>query len=1489
MNRSPLSNFKSLKYILMAGEPLLPSDVKRWTDIFGERIQLINLYGTSETTMAKFAYFVKASDQQRRSIPVGKPIEGAAAVVVDKRGRPCPAGIIGEIYIRTPYRALGYYNQPELTREAFIQNPFNNDPNDIVYKTGDLGRVLEDGNFEYLGRLDRQVKIRGNRVELSEIEDVLRGHVAVTDVAVIDREDSAGHNYLCAYVVLGSEVETDALRELVLNHLPDYMVPSAFIVMEALPRTISGKIDRQALPIPGLTRSGMQEYVAPSTDVEKALAGIWTEVLGIDQVGINDNFFQLGGHSLRATQILTRVRAALNVEVPLRSLFETPTVAALAKLIEVKLSSKALEADRISVSRPELLPLSFAQQRLWFFDQLEPGSSAYNIPVAVRLNGRLDVDALERTLSEIVRRHESLRTTFAVVDNSPVQIISEASDVPLTFIDLSALPENDRETEARLFVERESRRPFDLSRGPLLRTELIKLSEEEHIVSLTMHHIISDGWSMSVLIREVVALYEAYAKGEESPLAELNVQYADYSVWQREHLHGEVLEGALSYWREQLTGAPRLLELPADRPRPARQNHQGARLGFEIDEVLSEKLRDLSQREGVTLFMLLLSAWQLLLSRYSGQQDIVVGAAIANRNRADIENLIGFFVNTLALRVRINADEDFLQLLARVREVTLEGYKHQDLPFERVVEELQPDRQSGSQPLFQVMFVYQNMPASSHELPGLTLGQVEMNDDAAVRSDIDLYLWEGESLRGNFIYSTDLFDESTIAQMSSRLLELLEEITSAPETMLRDLLVNAKPQPLTLPLVATDDEKAPFSYHQERLWFIDQFENGNVYESSPTYHNIPLILHLNGPIDTDVLESSLNAIVQRHAVLRTRFVSDEGQGCQLIAPSERLELKVVQCNDATEAMDLALNEAQQPFALDEDLPVRAELFRLSVTESLLLLTVHHIVADRQSLQLISAELAEIYNAQIEKRTASLPELPAQYAQYARGQQNLTDSDLEQLWFYWKWQLRGQLAALKLPEDRPRPAIHTFTAAHETVTLDATIVDRLAGEDRFAAVLAAFKVLMRRYSRQDEIVVGTSATCRTQPEIANLVGPFANLVVLRSDLGGNPSFTTLVHRLQKTVAQAQAHQEMPFDKLVQLLKPEKDMSRTALFDVLFQFDDEAPPVFTLGQAHAQQIDTNFGYGKYDLNLLVRRSAEGFTVTAVYNSDIYDAWNIRQMLRHFQVVIDEFANDPEQNIDDITLLSAVEEQQQLSGWNNTRRFLPSGQDDPPVVCRTSFALTGKSCGYVWQGAVDLSRTGRACKPLSSILATTGGWTKQAGCTLPEQVSRDDCQPAWSVESRRRLSSSRSVESRRTLAVCDGRLRRRASDHDFRFDRQRCGDSSRNCFARRRSRSDCVSASDSTGHRSRSKRSRVLHLHVRLDRQAQRRTHRTQERRPVDGERPATVHFHFRMTSGPCFILTPSTFQSGRCMAHCSTAANSSSCRSKYQKTRRCSSIW
>ncbi|HET7112517.1 MAG TPA: amino acid adenylation domain-containing protein, partial [Pyrinomonadaceae bacterium] len=523
-------NFPELRYVVMAGEPLLPADVGKWTNTFGERIRLVNLYGPTETTVTKLFHFVNASDKDRRSVPIGKPMPGSAAVVIDAEGRACPPGEVGEILIRTPYRALGYFNQPEMTAQVFVPNPLSNNANDIVYRTGDFGRVLEDGTFEFVGRKDHQVKIRGVRIELAEIENLLRGHATVGDVAVVDREDAMGNKYLCAYVVLNDAVEPGALREHLAKSLPDFMMPSAIIELESLPRTVNGKVDRKALPAPSADKTA---FVAPRTAVEEVVAGIWAEVLGIERVGMDDNFFDLGGHSLLATQVMSRVGAALQAEVPLRRLFEGPTVGELSAAVEAALRDGVARAPRIDPApRTGVLPLSFAQQRLWFLDQLESGSAFYNVPAAVRLNGALNVEVLKAALAEIIGRHEVLRTSFPTVDDQPVQSIAPTQELPFDVIDLGELHGRAQESAIASHTNAWSSLPFDLAHGPLLRVRLLSLSDTEHVLLFCMHHIVGDLWSMNVLVREWAMLYDALSQGKPSPLAELPVQYADYAVWQ---------------------------------------------------------------------------------------------------------------------------------------------------------------------------------------------------------------------------------------------------------------------------------------------------------------------------------------------------------------------------------------------------------------------------------------------------------------------------------------------------------------------------------------------------------------------------------------------------------------------------------------------------------------------------------------------------------------------------------------------------------------------------------------------------------------------------------------------------------------------------------------------------------------------------------------------------------------------------------------------
>jgi len=580
------------------------------------------------------------------------------------------------------------------------------------------------------------------------------------------------------------------LREHLEEKLPDYMIPASFVLLDALPLTANGKVDRRALPAPDETRPEHgSDFVAPSTPIEELLGRLWAELLGIESVGMRDDFFALGGHSLLATRLVSRIRESFGVELPVRSLFETPTVRDLAGHVEAALRDRTGEQAPpiIRVSRDERLPLSFAQQRLWFLHELEPTSSFYNVPVAVRLRGRLQIDAMQRTLNEIVRRHESLRTSFPTIDAQPVQSIAPALALELPLIDLSTFREDEREHEAQRRATEEARMPFNLATGPLIRASLVRLGAEDHVLLVTMHHIVSDGWSMGVLIKEVGALYRAYIEDKSSPLAELPVQYADFAVWQRRWLAGEVFETHLRYWRRQLGGELPVLNLPIDKPRPEVQSFRGSSQSLQLPVPVAAALNTLSKREGVTLFMLLLAAFKALLSRYTEQSDIVIGSPIANRNRVELEGLIGFFVNTLALRTDLSGNPTFRELVRRVRAVALEAYAHQDMPFEQLVEQMQPERTMSRNPLFQVMFQMENTPKEELPLPGLVLSPVEVE---RVTTQFDLSFDVMENDEGLVVvaeYSTDLFNEATISSMLRRWRILLEGIVANPDARLDEL------------------------------------------------------------------------------------------------------------------------------------------------------------------------------------------------------------------------------------------------------------------------------------------------------------------------------------------------------------------------------------------------------------------------------------------------------------------------------------------------------------------------------------------------------------------------------------------------------------------------------------------------------------------------------------------------------------------------------
>ncbi|HEX7242141.1 MAG TPA: condensation domain-containing protein, partial [Longimicrobiaceae bacterium] len=599
---------------------------------------------------------------------------------------------------------------------------------------------------------------------------MLERHPAVREAVVVVREDR-----LVGYVV-GEAVTAAELRAHVGDRLPEYMVSSAVVVLDAFPLTPSGKVDRLSLPAPEQT-ADEAAHAAPGTPTEEIVAGIFAEVLGVEGIGAGDDFFALGGHSLLATRVVSRVRSSLGVELPVREMFEEPTVAGLAARVDALLrdGSGPGAPPLVPVPRDRPLPASFAQRRLWLIDRMEPGSAAYNLPAALRLRGVLDVRALERALGETVRRHEALRTTFAEAGGEPVQTVHEPAAVALPAADLRHLPAGAREREALRLATEEALRPFDLAAGPLLRAALLRLGEEEWALLFTMHHAVSDGWSIGVLVREVSALYA----GE--PLPPLPVQYADFAAWQRAWLSGEALDERVAWWRGRLAGAPPLLELPVDRPRPASQGGAGASVPFTIPTEMERALRSLARREGATLFMALLAGWQLLLARWSGQDDVLVGTPVAGRTRVETEGLIGFFVNTLVLRAELSGEPSFRGVLAQVRETTLGAYHHQEVPFEKLVEELAPERSLGHAPLFQVMFALQNTDTGD-----LRLGELEVEALGAVdppaKFDLSLEMAEAAGeLCGTLHYRSELWERATVERMLGQLETLLEAVAADPD------------------------------------------------------------------------------------------------------------------------------------------------------------------------------------------------------------------------------------------------------------------------------------------------------------------------------------------------------------------------------------------------------------------------------------------------------------------------------------------------------------------------------------------------------------------------------------------------------------------------------------------------------------------------------------------------------------------------------------
>lgn len=767
---------------VVGGEEFLPSLANDLTQKF-PNAKVYNHYGPTETvvgcTLFEIEKGVDYGQLGNGKIPIGFPMANTSVYVLDENKRQVPIGVQGELYISGPCVANGYVNQPALTAEKFVANPVEADSKYKAYRTGDLVRWLSTGNLEFVGRTDNQVKIRGHRIELGEMEQQLSNVSWVTEGVVLVQEDEIGERQLVAFIAAEGKADMSALKSHLAANLPNYMVPAFFVSVESIPRTRHGKVDRKALLALDVSNAGEKKYTAPETEVEVKLAKIFADVLKVETVGIHDSFFELGGHSLLATRCVSLIRQEFKLELQLRVLFENSTVAQLAESFETA-SDTLILPDIEVVSDRENMELSYAQQRLWFIDQLEGGSAHYNLPGVFTMEGQLNLPAFKSAIKEVINRHEILRTTYLPVKGAAVQVVMSHFELPIEELDLTGLEGMAQEEEVKKLAETNANAVFDLSKDLMIRVQLLRLSEEYHVVLFNIHHIASDGWSRGILIQDFSTFYHSFAKGETDPLPPLRVQYSDYAQWQKQWLQGPILERQLAYWKNRLEGIPSIHNLPLDRARPAEPSYHGERHQRLCDKEKSESIYRFCQKHDVTLFMFLQTAFAVLLSRNSREDDIVVGTPIAGRVHKDIEGLIGFFVNSLVLRSDLSDDPAFSDLLATSKQHILDAYTHQYLPFEMLVEEINPERSMGHSPLFQVVIILQNNEQASLNLPDLKLRPQE-EGPFVIKFDLEFSILETkDGLQFNWTYNTDLFNLETVERLADQFDALTEGILSEP-------------------------------------------------------------------------------------------------------------------------------------------------------------------------------------------------------------------------------------------------------------------------------------------------------------------------------------------------------------------------------------------------------------------------------------------------------------------------------------------------------------------------------------------------------------------------------------------------------------------------------------------------------------------------------------------------------------------------------------
>lgn len=1272
LQTAQINQCTSIKRVFSSGEALPVEYERRFFECLS-KAELHNLYGPTEASI-DVSYYACKPKSTYSSVPIGKPVANTQLHILDSELQPVPLGVVGELYLGGIQLARGYLNRDDLTLSTFIDNPFygSGHPSPKLYKTGDLARIHTDGNVEYMGRIDHQVKVRGFRIELGEIEAVIARTEPVKEVAVSTYKASDGNTLLAGYIVLNEgfsdEDHSASLRGLVRAELPEYMVPNRFIVLDELPLSANGKLDRKRLPTPSADSASSTQYVAPNSSTETLLCELWCEVLNLERIGTQDNFFELGGHSLLATKLVSRISESFDIDLPLRALFDHPTVITLAVKVE-EAAETARRPAITAVDRNQPLPMSMAQERLWIIEQLSPGNTAYNMPAALRLRGNIDSDILATALDQLVARHESLRTYFASDSQGiGLQVIGTDNLAKLSIEDADeSLDPSNPEAYLQKILNEEANTPFVLTSGPLFRARLISLGHQDHALLINMHHIISDGWSISILQREWVAIYNALMSCSPIELADLTVQYADYAQWQRQWLSADVQKLNLDFWLDNLADAPACITLPLDRPRPEQQSFAGASYQFTLDTDKTLALKQLSQSSGNTLYTSLLASFGLLLSRYSGQSDVCIGTPVAGRQDSALEGLIGYFINTVVIRGDLSGNPSVLQLLERYKQASLNAFAHQDIPIEKVLDALPIERNISYPPVAQVGFNFINADIATMptHLGDASVEYIE-SQKVVAKYDLTLIFIETEKgLEATAEYNSDLFDTSTIATMMLHYQRLVDQfITAANQPIDTLALLESSELYSAVGISPEEYEDVRALTPMQRDLYLNTQVNPEGLSNNLGYH-----IFIDGPLDIETWRQASQTIANKHPVLRTDIIDSSLRmgdiAYQCVARESRVDIEVIDLrNQAPSEKDVfrTINQVMyRPFSLYTSSASKGHLTRYALIlvndqQTVAVTVMHHAITDGISLAMQGQLALRTYRELKGEATANTAseslELSDQFTAYSQSIELKTDvaSTRE----FWQERLTS-VQGLQCPAPIRLQASEQSSRRYTSVSLDSDTwgeIKRFCRKQKITPALyfkCLYGLLINQYCRPEGDFAITEFNAGRDRQTQFSFGCFFQqtpFVFEQSVLSANESIPSLLSYARQFQKAAKPHQPVSI-MLQHKLQPQGGLQFMYNYYHFFPTTEliDGKPVHH--QEYPPLVDTA-------IQLITKELPDGCKLDLLFEADLFLGDDLLDRLLSLS---EQIVRQGILQLGELSYINEQEHQQQVIDWNQTDVDLPN----------------------------------------------------------------------------------------------------------------------------------------------------------------------------------------------------------------------------------------